>query len=138
MKRRRLTTLTVHLVSPLLTGLYIAVLTREAPIPALPARPTAIMAELATKASVRNPQAREGRTANLNRSSNLEAYLGQLTGTINTVPCSHCEKEAGPWVLCISVEGFFYGSCANCHYNNEGVRCSFSRFSSPNSILYGY
>jgi Protein of unknown function (DUF3716) len=58
----------------------------------------------------------------------MEAYLGQLTGPENANACSHCRKGAGIWVLCVSVEGFFGGSCSNCHYNNEGVRCSLRKF----------
>jgi hypothetical protein len=85
------------------------------------------MTALAARSVVRDPEVREGRNLNTGRPSNMEAYLGQLTGSENANPCSHCQKGAGIWVLCVSVGGFFNSSCSNCHYNNEGVRCSFRK-----------
>jgi hypothetical protein len=90
------------------------------------------MTALADMPLVRNAPIRQGRTLNLARSSNMEAYLGQLTGQENATPCMHCgQKSAGIWTRCVSVEGFFLGSCANCHYNNEGVRCSLRMYFGP-------
>ncbi len=68
-------------------------------------------------------------------SANIEAYLGQLISTINRTPCTHYRNSAGVWALCVLVGGFFFSSCANCHYNNEGVRCSLSKSFGP-TILF--
>jgi hypothetical protein len=112
-----------------LYSLYSISLTRIAPIPALPARASAVMTALAALPSIRNPQLRKDRKLNLKRASNIEAYLGQLVGQENGVSCTHCsQKSAGSWTQCVSVAGYFQGSCANCHYNNEGIRCGFRTY----------
>ncbi len=90
------------------------------------------MTALAAMSPVRNPRTREGRTPKIHsRSANMEAYIGQIVGNVNRPQCSHCTNGSGVWASCITVEGYFNGSCANCHYNNEGVRCSFSKFFRP-------
>jgi hypothetical protein len=101
-------------------------------MPTLPAKTTGTMTALAAYNPVRNPQARTGHTPKPHaRAANIEAYLGQIVSTINSPPCKHCKNGSGVWVLCVSVPGFFSGSCSNCHYNNEGIRCSQSRFFRP-------
>lgn len=65
------------------------------------------------------------------RSSNRESYLAQCVGEVALEPCKHCKKGSGPYLLCVTVPGYLWESCANCHYNNEGVRCSFRKFFRP-------
>ena len=90
------------------------------------------MTALADMPPVRNAPICQGRTLNLAWSSNIEAYLGQLTGQENATLCMHCgHKSAGIWTRCVLVEGFFLGSCTNCHYNNKGVRCSLCMYFRP-------
>lgn len=99
-------------------------------IPALPEKPTAAMTALAPLPPARNSCERTGRTPKIAaRAANMEAFLGQIVGVVNGTQCKHCKNGSGVWVLCVSVEGYFHGSCANCHYNNEGVRCSLRKFS---------
>lgn len=45
-----------------------------------------------------------------------ESFLAQAAGTRNKPACRSCAKAAGPFAKCVSVEGVFKGSCANCHY----------------------
>lgn len=85
--------------------------------------------------SVQNAVPRENRQTDLKRGSNMEAYLGQITGELQSQTCTHCagtapstKKPCGPWKDCVVVSGYFGRSCANCHYNNEGIRCSFRTY----------
>lgn len=93
-------------------------------MPPLPARASRTMTRLYAFPPVRASVVREGRTVNSTRPSNMEALLGQVVGQVNPTACTHCAGGAGVWTLCVSVNGFFAGSCANCHYGSEGVRCS--------------
>jgi Protein of unknown function (DUF3716) len=82
------------------------------------------MTALAALPPARNPTTRPGRNTRLNRDANIEANLAQITGQINDPECAHCARKNGVFALCVSAAGQLSGSCANCHYNNEGVRCS--------------
>lgn len=58
---------------------------------------------------------------------NLEALLAQATGPQVTpgqewVPC---RQGRGPFVSCVVVPGIF-SQCANCHWSQQGHRCSFN------------
>lgn len=108
-------------------------------MPSLPDRYTEIMAELVKLQSVRTPALRDGRVLNTNRSLNMEAYMGQLAGRLSNNECIHCTRGAGPWDLCVVAEGYFGGSCTNCHYNNKGARCSLRKYSPfrPVSKVFG-
>jgi Protein of unknown function (DUF3716) len=75
--------------------------------------------------AARRADARTSKTLDLQRSSNREAYLAQCVGAVKTAPCKSCLKGQGPWQGCVVVAGFLKESCANCHYNGEGKRCSF-------------
>jgi hypothetical protein len=75
--------------------------------------------------AARRADARTSKALELQRSSNREAYLAQCVGAVQTAPCKPCLKGQGPWKGCVVVTGFLKGSCANCHYNGEGRRCSF-------------
>ena len=59
----------------------------------------------------------------------MEAFLAQIVGTEHAAdPCTHCASGSGVFAQCVTVEGLFSGSCANCHYGSEGARCSFRKF----------
>ena len=105
-------------------------------MPVLPVRPLATMTELNALLLVRNPVLRAGHTLNIGRTSNLEAYLGQFIGEIHDDDdeCRHCTRGSGPWVGYVTVDTLLSGSCYNCHYNNEGPRCSLRKFR-PVSVL---
>jgi hypothetical protein len=87
------------------------------------------MTALAALPPARNPTTRPGRNARLNRDANIEANLAQITGQVNVPECTHCAQRNGVFALCVSASGQLSGSCANCHYNNEGVRCSLREYS---------
>jgi hypothetical protein len=87
------------------------------------------MTALAALPPARNPTTRPGRNTRLNRDANIEANLAQITGQVNVLECAHCARENGVFALCVSAPGQLSGSCANCHYNNEGVRCSLREYS---------
>jgi hypothetical protein len=62
---------------------------------------------------------------NMTRRSNVEAFLGQLTGVSVVRPCKNCNKGHGPWNECIIYDGQMCGSCTNCWFNASGSRCTF-------------
>jgi hypothetical protein len=88
------------------------------------------MTALAALPAARNPTTRPGRNTRLTRDANIEANLAQITGQVNLPESRHCARRNGVFVLCVSVVGQLSGSCANCHYNNEGWRCSLRELSS--------
>ncbi len=88
------------------------------------------MTALAALPPARNPVTRPGRTVRLTRDANIEANLAQITGQVNDPACSHCARNFGVFAACVSSAGQLNESCANCHYNNEGVRCSLRECSS--------
>ncbi|KAJ8058586.1 hypothetical protein OCU04_012763 [Sclerotinia nivalis] len=60
----------------------------------------------------------------------VEAHLVQERGEVFTSRCNSCGNKgrpAGPWEECVALDGFLQGSCANCHVNNLGKRCSLRR-----------
>jgi hypothetical protein len=98
-------------------------------VPGMPAPLTRTMGRLVTVAPVRAATVRDGRVEILNRNGNIEALMAQRTGTAHpNRPCLHCAGGAGVWTECVTVNGLFGGSCANCHYGSEGARCSFRKF----------
>jgi len=72
---------------------------------------------------------------------NLEAALAQQRGTLRIQECNSCFNKSGPFANgCVTVEGKFNFSCANCRFNGEGGRCSFKRefaFSCSPSLSFG-
>lgn len=100
----------------------------KGPIPPLPAHPTAVQTALAALPLVRNPELRPNRVLRLSCNANVESNLAQFTGQVNNPECSHCSRKNGVFSSCVSVTGQLNGSCANCHYNNEGIRCSLREF----------
>ena len=69
------------------------------------------------------------------RPSNIEALCAYQVGEVNEPPCTHCERGIGIYQQCVSVKDFLNGSCANCHYNSEGTRCSLRKFTTPFQTL---
>lgn len=97
------------------------------PVQALPpstTTPSAAFTALAAMPPLRVANLRRERAMDLGRTSNREAFLGQCVGVASATPCGHCARSLGPWDSCVVVAGQFGGSCANCHFNNEGRRCS--------------
>lgn len=86
--------------------------------------------------ALRDALLRENRVLNLSRPSNVEANLAQRVGAVNPTDCTHCARGLGPFLLCVSVVDYFGGSCAGCHYNNEGTRCSLRKFPACNSVFW--
>ena len=82
------------------------------------------MLALAAMPVLHAPAVRPDRRVSTDRPSNLEAYLDQRAGKVNTPGCVHCARGAGIWIECVSVAGYFGESCANCHYSSGGARCS--------------
>ncbi|TAQ90547.1 hypothetical protein B7494_g1100 [Chlorociboria aeruginascens] len=103
------------------------------PLPAAPAKTTALMDILYAEPVLREAVCRPNRVIKLNRSSNYEAVIAQRVGQINSVKCKHCQKGSGPFVDCVSFD-HLGPSCANCHYNNEASRCSFRGTASAASV----
>ena len=48
----------------------------------------------------------------------------QLRGQPAPAACEHCSKGIGPFTEYIVMKNIFSGSCANCHFNDLGTRCS--------------
>jgi hypothetical protein len=68
---------------------------------------------------------------NLARTANREAVLAQAVGQVEEKPCHHCSKGEGVFATCVRVrkedELLLKGSCAACHANSTGSRCSLRR-----------
>jgi hypothetical protein len=91
----------------------------------LPAKASRALKQLVAMPPLREPTLRSpSAKINLDRPVNREAVAAQLVGKVNPTPCSSCKKNDGPFTLCVSVEGFLKDSCANCHFNSSGARCS--------------
>jgi hypothetical protein len=57
----------------------------------------------------------------------LESWLAHERGEVSEQPCSHCEKDQGVFVGCITVIDVLGTSCTNFHYSGFDSKCSFSR-----------
>ena len=68
--------------------------------------------------------------------ANVEAILAYTRGALltSTKSCKECKAQTKPFASCVIVEGMFQGSCAGCHYNSLGIKCSFR--ASKYFILY--
>ena len=86
------------------------------------------MDDLAKIVPARKALLREGKTLNLNRSSNIKALISQIVSTIANPECTHCINSSGMWVKCVITNTFFGGSCYNYYYNNIGTWYSLSKF----------
>lgn len=49
----------------------------------------------------------------------------QITGEEAEDYCEHCKRSSGPFAQCIVSDACGLGACAGCHYNSEGIKCSF-------------
>ncbi|KAJ0154443.1 Uncharacterized protein HZ326_3227 [Fusarium oxysporum f. sp. albedinis] len=82
--------------------------------------------KLAGEASLRPiRQRRSDMVLNMERRSNVEAFLAHLTGVQVSRSCKNCSKGHGPWSECIIYDGQMCGSCTNCWFNASGSRCTF-------------
>ncbi|KAL2112707.1 hypothetical protein VUR80DRAFT_6734 [Thermomyces stellatus] len=62
---------------------------------------------------------------NITRGQNVDAIYAYLTGEVAEQECTRCQAGVGPFQECVKHDGIGSGSCSNCHYNSEGVKCSF-------------
>ncbi|KAM3509359.1 hypothetical protein MY11210_006358 [Beauveria gryllotalpidicola] len=87
---------------------------------------SALSKKVANEAAKRSPtQRRSGQKLNIDRRSNMEAFLAHVTGQVASKPCKNCHKGHGPWKECVVYDGQMCGSCTNCWYNASGSRCTF-------------
>ncbi|KAL0468768.1 hypothetical protein QR685DRAFT_598485 [Neurospora intermedia] len=63
-------------------------------------------------------------SVNLAVGGNLEAVFVQLNGKQATAECDVCNKSLGPFVGCIQHPNVGDGSCANCLYRRQGLKCT--------------
>lgn len=73
---------------------------------------------------LRFAETRPNLALNLGPNANVEATMIQMVGAVCATSCRHCSKGFGKFVECVAVAGHAGGSCGNCHYNNEGIRCT--------------
>ncbi|CAM1502959.1 Fc.00g077350.m01.CDS01 [Cosmosporella sp. VM-42] len=99
---------------------------------------SALCKKLANEMAVRQPtQRRVDQKLNMERRSNVEALLAQVTGELAPRPCKNCHKGHGPWTTCVIMDGQMCGSCSNCWFNASGSRCTFHENNSqPQSQVY--
>lgn len=94
-------------------------------LPPTDAKSSAVFVALAALPALRQPETRLAQKAiNNERMGNREAILAQACGNVVPSACSLCSKRNGPWTECVVATGFLGGSCANCHYNSGGSKCS--------------
>lgn len=79
---------------------------------------------------LRRVELRSGRSGlRMSRAINREAVAAQAVGQVELVGCCNCAKGLGCFVNCVRVkiddEYLLSGSCAACHANGSGLRCSF-------------
>ncbi|KAM0436068.1 hypothetical protein ACHAPT_002960, partial [Fusarium lateritium] len=87
---------------------------------------SALCKKLAGERALRDPiQRRPEAKLNMERRSNVEAFLGYISGTLVARPCKSCHKGHGPWKECVMLDGQLCGSCTNCWFNASGSRCTF-------------
>ncbi|KAJ3527081.1 hypothetical protein NM208_g10885 [Fusarium decemcellulare] len=87
---------------------------------------SALGKKISSEVAVREPvQRRPDASLNMERRSNVEAFLAHMTGVPVSRPCKNCHKGHGPWKECIIYDGQLCGSCTNCWFNASGSRCTF-------------
>ncbi|KAF5027866.1 hypothetical protein F66182_7 [Fusarium sp. NRRL 66182] len=90
--------------------------------------------KLANETAERVPVQRRPNQLNMERRSNVEAYLAHMTGVEVKRECKNCAKGHGPWTECVIYDGQMCGSCTNCWFNASGSRCTFHESNHPKSI----
>ncbi|KAJ5937619.1 hypothetical protein N7454_003961 [Penicillium verhagenii] len=73
------------------------------------------------------------------RRENVESLVAQSVG-MEVLPgqeCDSCKRKLGPFTSCVVVPslGNKFLSCANCHWQSRGKRCSFMPKPPPSSVL---
>ncbi|OJD19274.1 hypothetical protein AJ78_00723 [Emergomyces pasteurianus Ep9510] len=86
---------------------------------------SAAMKELIQKPVVRLAETRVDIRLNTQRKTAIEAGLVQCRGDIAQTSCEYCMGGSGPFLYCVTLQGYLNGACANCHYYSTGSRCSF-------------
>ncbi|CAI7618356.1 unnamed protein product [Penicillium viridicatum] len=59
--------------------------------------------------------------------TNIEALVGQAVGELldENSCCDSCAKLDGKFANCVRVPGMI--ACPNCHFDRQGIRCSFAK-----------
>ena len=91
----------------------------------LPPKASAALRALARLPRVRGIILRGGRDIAWERMGNQETALGYTRGQESVVACASCQRQARPFVKCVTVQGRLSGACTNCHYGSGSCRCSF-------------
>lgn len=87
---------------------------------------SALCKKVAEEPARREPlQRRHDQKLNIDRRSNMEAFMAHVVGDLAERPCKNCHKGHGPWKQCVVYDGQMCGSCTNCWYNASGSRCTF-------------
>jgi hypothetical protein len=87
------------------------------------------MKTLYLKPALRNAVPRDlEHLVNTTRPSNFEAYLCQVTGVLRSDACKNCSQSDRPWKGCVTIDGLFDSSCANCYFSSIDARYSFSTY----------
>ncbi|OBT40133.1 hypothetical protein VE00_09949 [Pseudogymnoascus sp. WSF 3629] len=86
-----------------------------------------VVTALAALPIVRDVFVKNTSSFTLARPANAEAWVAQHVGKEASSLCDHCGKGSGPFggLPCVVVDDHLGGSCASCHYNSSGRRCSF-------------
>ena len=63
---------------------------------------------------------------------NVQSAMMQIKGVVPLADCKHCAEGRGPWAKCIVIASQHgqenpFEACANCVWNVQQDRCSFSR-----------
>lgn len=57
--------------------------------------------------------------------ANYEAATADIVGSEENPACSRCQNDAGMFSTCRTPGDIFRGACANCHWDELDVECSF-------------
>ena len=68
-------------------------------------------------------------SVNWDRTENVEACMLVVTGDEHAGQdaCAYCQGGRGVIAGCFTLGDLSQGSCANCHYNGMGSKCSFRK-----------
>jgi Protein of unknown function (DUF3716) len=86
-----------------------------------------LLRQLAVMPRLRGIHLRYGRSMLLARTVSHEGALGYTRGEVSDEACTACQRNGGPFLLCVVLEGKMMGACTNCHYASRSTRCSFRK-----------
>ena len=107
----------------------------------LPYAKSATSRNLATLPRLRPLVLRSGLTEkaiSTSRAHNVEAMLGYTRGRVlfGDQACQECINKTRPFACCVIMDGMFQGSCAGCHYNSLGLKCSLRAGKNSINIMF--